>query len=186
MTSSLLEDKDGSILLEAQMLTHGDRNTDYGHPLDDYSKNAGMISALFAHKLKAPLTAADVALMMVCIKLSRQVHRPKRDNMVDAAGYAWVAQACVEETERRDPKKPLTFMDIPVAGDCTASQARRFPPTIEADVRRLAGEDQQAQSSGTSPLSDCSIPDLSECQYVDVREPVPRVTPAPRKLFQDY
>lgn len=90
-----------SILQEAQRLTHGDRNKDYGHPLDDYTKNAGIINALFAHKLREPFTAAEVALIMVGVKLSRQVNRPKRDNMVDAAGYAWVANACIEETARR-------------------------------------------------------------------------------------
>jgi len=96
-----VQDVGESILLEAQRLTHGDRNKDYGHPLDDYTKNAGIINALFAHKLREPFTAADVALIMVGVKLSRQVNRPKRDNMVDAAGYAWVANACIEEMERR-------------------------------------------------------------------------------------
>lgn len=90
-----------SILQEAHRLTHGDRNKDYGHPLDDYTRTAALASALLAHKLKEPLTADEMAMVMICVKLSRQVHRPKRDNMVDAAGYAWVAQECVDETERR-------------------------------------------------------------------------------------
>lgn len=90
-----------SILQEAHRLTHGDRRTDYGHPLDDYTRTARMASALLAHKLKEPLTADEMALIMVCVKLSRQVNRPKRDNMVDGAGYCWVAQECIDETERR-------------------------------------------------------------------------------------
>lgn len=160
--TALLEDRGGSILLEAQKLTHGDRNADYGHPLDDYTKNAGMVSALLKHKLKEPLSASDMALIMVCVKLSRQVHRPKRDNMVDAAGYAWVAQACAEETERRKskPEKPLTFRDFPIllCGDgvsealtetyykaaeqvsgvdkVLAGDGRQYSPAIEAEIRR--------------------------------------------------
>lgn len=90
-----------SILEEAQRLTHGDRNADYGHPLDDYTRTAALVSAMLAHKLKEPITAAEMALAMCCVKLSRQVHRPKRDNLVDLAGYAWVADRCVEEAKRR-------------------------------------------------------------------------------------
>lgn len=90
-----------SILQEAHRLTHGDRNKDYGHPLDDYTRTAAMFSALMAHKLKEPLTAAEMAMAMICVKLSRQVHHPKRDNTVDGAGYFWVTQACIDETQRR-------------------------------------------------------------------------------------
>lgn len=90
-----------SILQEAHRLTHGDRRADYGHPLDDYSRTAGLVSTLLAHKLKEPLTADEMALAMVCVKLSRQIHRPKRDNTVDGAGYFWVAQECIDEAARR-------------------------------------------------------------------------------------
>lgn len=90
-----------SILQEAHRLTHGPRRADYGHPLDDYSRTAALGSALLAHKLKEPITAAEMALLMCCVKLSRQIHVPKRDNMTDLAGYAWVAQECLDEAERR-------------------------------------------------------------------------------------
>lgn len=90
-----------SILEEAQRLTHGDRNKDYGHPLDDYTRTAALASALLAHKLKEPIQAHEMALLMICVKLSRQVNSPKRDNMVDAAGYAWVSQECIDEALRR-------------------------------------------------------------------------------------
>jgi len=91
-----------SILEEAQRLTHGDRAKDYGHPLDDYTRTAALVSALLAHKLKEPITPGEMAMSMICVKLSRQVNHPKRDNMVDAAGYAWVSQECVDETARRN------------------------------------------------------------------------------------
>lgn len=90
-----------SVLEEAQRLTHGPRQDAYGHPLDDYTRTAGLINAMLSHKLKEPLTAHDAALIQVCVKLSREIHRPKRDNAVDGAGYFWVAHACLEEAERR-------------------------------------------------------------------------------------
>lgn len=116
MTTGTLVDDGESILQEAQRLTHGARNKDYGHPLDDYTRTAAMVSAMLAHKLKEPLTAAEMALAMVCVKMSRQVNAPKRDNMVDAAGYAWVSHACLEELERRRkpvPKPPEPFRGVP-------------------------------------------------------------------------
>lgn len=93
-----------SILQEAQRLTHGDRNKDYGHPLDDYTRTVKMVNAMLSHKLKEPLTADECAMIMCCVKLSRQANHPKRDNMTDLAGYAWVVQECIDEKERRDKK----------------------------------------------------------------------------------
>lgn len=90
-----------SVLVEAEGLVHGARNTDYGHPLDDFSRTAAMVSGMLAHKLTAPLTAEEIGLIMVCVKLSRQINRPKRDNLVDAAGYAETVQWCIDERERR-------------------------------------------------------------------------------------
>jgi hypothetical protein len=90
-----------SVLTEAQGLVHGDRNASYGHPLDDYTRTAGMVSALLAGKLKVPLTPEDLILVMCCVKLSRQVNHPKRDNMTDLAGYAECEQWCIDERARR-------------------------------------------------------------------------------------
>lgn len=90
-----------SVLTEAQGLVHGDRNAAYGNPLDDFSRTAGMVSAMLAHKLKEPLTAEEVGMFMVCVKLSRQVNAPKRDNCVDGAGYFETVQWCIDERARR-------------------------------------------------------------------------------------
>jgi hypothetical protein len=119
-----IDDGNESILQEAHRLTHGNRNADYGHPLDDYTRTAALVSALFAHKLTEPLTADEMALAMVCVKLSRQAHKPKRDNMVDAAGYCWVAHACLEEAARR----------MAVAGEPVAYTPAVLPPPTPAPM----------------------------------------------------
>lgn len=97
-----------SVLEEAQRLTHGDRTAAYGHPYDDYSRTAALWSILLGAKLTKPITAHEAALCMIAVKLSREVHLPKRDNMVDAAGYSHVAFKCHEEQLRRDAEPEWT------------------------------------------------------------------------------
>lgn len=92
-----------TILQEAQRLVHGDRQQDYGHPLDDFAKTAKMWSAIAG----VEITPDKVGLMMCCVKISRQLNRPKRDNMTDLAGYAATVQMCVDEAARRATSEEL-------------------------------------------------------------------------------
>lgn len=87
-----------SILEEAQSLTTGDRNDDYGHPADDFAKVVGMVNAAFAHKLKEPFTIYDWPLIMNMVKISREINVPKRDNRVDGAGY-WNTLQMIHDRE---------------------------------------------------------------------------------------
>ncbi|MCC6910049.1 MAG: DUF4406 domain-containing protein [Phycisphaerales bacterium] len=77
-----------SVLAEAARVTSGERQKDYGHPRDDFSRTAVMWNGLLASKLRSPITAMDVPLCMIAVKLAREAHRHKRDNLVDIAGYA--------------------------------------------------------------------------------------------------
>jgi hypothetical protein len=72
-----------SILEEAQRIVHGDRGENYGHPFEDFSRTAKIWSAI----LGITVEPEQVALCMVGVKISREVNRPKRDNIVDGAGY---------------------------------------------------------------------------------------------------
>lgn len=82
--------KPEAILIEAQRITSGERQRDYDHPLPNHQRIADMWNAYIGIR-KAPdklLSAADVASMMILMKMARNVHTPKRDNIVDIAGYA--------------------------------------------------------------------------------------------------
>lgn len=92
-----------TILQEAQRLTTGDRQEAYGHPLDDFSKTAAMWSVIIG----APVSAEQVALCMVAVKISRELNAPKRDNLVDGAGYFNCLQMLREERARRAKTKPI-------------------------------------------------------------------------------
>ena len=96
-----MEPERKSVLIEADELVHGDRSAAYGHPLDNFTRIAGMVNAMLAHKIREPLTAEDFAYIMACAKLSRQINMPKRDNMTDLAGYAESADWMIDERKAR-------------------------------------------------------------------------------------
>lgn len=79
-----------TILDEAKRIVFGDRNDDYGHPREDFARTAMIWSAI----LGVTVRPEQVGLCMIGVKLSRHVHQPKRDNMVDVAGYAQAAWMC--------------------------------------------------------------------------------------------
>ena len=82
-----------SVLDEAKRITGGSRQSDYGHPADDFARTAKMWTGILAGKLRdgAEVSPMDVPLCMIAVKLARQAHRHKRDNLVDIAGYARTA-----------------------------------------------------------------------------------------------
>lgn len=71
----------------ATELVLGNRNEDYGNPADDYAKVAKIWSGLLNPILKRDITPQEAILMMAGLKLAREVHRPKSDNIIDAHGY---------------------------------------------------------------------------------------------------
>lgn len=70
---------------EAQKLIFGDREAEYGHP----AENLGRIATLWSAYLKQEVTAADVATMMILLKVARlKTGVGSRDTWIDIAGYA--------------------------------------------------------------------------------------------------
>lgn len=80
---------------EAVFLVTGDRDDDYGHPLQDHTRTALMWSAIIGTEV----TAEQVCLCMAALKISRECHKPKRDNLVDGIGYLMNAYECSERAE---------------------------------------------------------------------------------------
>ena len=73
-----------TILDEAKEIIYGDREKKYGHP----AKNLNQISRLWSMYLEHPVSAQDVCMMMILLKVARQSNAYTRDNLVDIAGYA--------------------------------------------------------------------------------------------------
>ena len=79
------------ILEEAMRITSSDRNKDYGDPRDNLQQTADLWQAYLHRKSNCPLDARDVANMMILLKISRDSYCRKRDNVVDIAGWARLA-----------------------------------------------------------------------------------------------
>lgn len=84
------------VLMVAYRLTSGDRQASYGPPDQDFARTSAMWNALFGDKLIGKFEPKDVALAMILLKASRQVHQRKRDNWIDIAGYARCGAICDE------------------------------------------------------------------------------------------
>jgi hypothetical protein len=76
----------------AASLVSGDRQDDYGHPLEDFTRAGKIWSAV----LGVDVTAEQVALCMIGVKIAREVHSEKLDNAVDGIGY-WLTYFMIRE-----------------------------------------------------------------------------------------
>lgn len=90
MVSETSSDVNTSILEEAARIVDGPRRADYGTPLENHGRTAALWSAY----LGVPITPRQVCMLNVLQKVSRDAHAPKRDNLVDIAGYARNAELC--------------------------------------------------------------------------------------------
>jgi hypothetical protein len=76
-----------NILEEAAAVIEA-RQKAYGHPKDNYARLAKLWSVVFGHDV----TERQVVLCHVLTKVAREINEPKRDNLVDMAGYPRVME----------------------------------------------------------------------------------------------
>lgn len=75
----------GEILAEADRLTHGDRNKNYGTPLVNHQR----IAQLWSVWLETEITPAQAAMCLALVKVARLIETPDHeDSPVDLAAYA--------------------------------------------------------------------------------------------------
>jgi hypothetical protein len=83
------------ILKKAKYLISGDRNDTHGDAFQNHAEIAEFWNIFLDKKLQpmASITAEDVALMMVLMKISRNNQGKKNnlDNFIDMCGYAAIA-----------------------------------------------------------------------------------------------
>jgi hypothetical protein len=74
-----------AVLEDALAAVNGERNQSYSEPEDNFGRTAQLWSAY----LTVDITAVDVAVLMVLLKVARLMHTPGHvDSWVDIAGYA--------------------------------------------------------------------------------------------------
>ena len=77
-----------NILQEAEAAVYGPRQAAYGHPSENFGRTARLWTAYLGERAPHGLTASDVAMMMVLVKMARLMESPEhRDSIVDMAGY---------------------------------------------------------------------------------------------------
>ena len=75
----------GEILKEADRLTHGDRNKNYGTPFVNHQR----IAQLWSVWLETEITPAQAAMCLALVKVARLIETPNHeDSPVDLAAYA--------------------------------------------------------------------------------------------------
>jgi hypothetical protein len=67
-----------------------ERAADYGHPRPNLERTAHLFNAYL--EPATPITAHDVAILMILVKVSRAKAGSKADNYTDIAGYAEIAE----------------------------------------------------------------------------------------------
>lgn len=105
-----------TLLERAAQLTEGERNVEYGDPVQGMNHIAELWCAYMAMRpagATAPLDGYDVAMMLGLMKVARAARRPKgQDSLVDLAGYAGIAGE-IRDRELRESTAPVVIQAPP-------------------------------------------------------------------------
>jgi hypothetical protein len=129
-----------------------DREGKYGHPMENFERIARRWTTHMANTGRIgcrPLTADDVAAMLIDVKLARAesgVHHP--DNFIDVAGYAALAaEIGVPVTQEQPSARMLKGVNTRATGcTCGARIAKDLhKPDCPVDENRRALRDEFAE-----------------------------------------
>lgn len=89
------------VLREAIALINGDRNNDYGDPIDNFRTIAEFWQSYLTGTIESRgellIRPHDVAVLMDLVKTSRLIWSPdKKDHWADKAGYSACGWDCVQ------------------------------------------------------------------------------------------
>jgi hypothetical protein len=83
-----------ALLNAAASLTSGDRQKDYGNPVDNMYHIAQIFNAITGHNIKT----SEVPMFHIATKLARMQTSPtKRDHYIDIMAYAGITYECEKE-----------------------------------------------------------------------------------------
>lgn len=88
--------KQQSVLQEANELVNGDRAKAYGTAVESFGRIANIANGMMTKKEQegmarmGEITDIQVCKILMALKISREMHAHKRDNLVDLAGYTFL------------------------------------------------------------------------------------------------
>ena len=85
----------GTRATEAAGIIYGEREQTYGNPGANFERIAAIWSVIFG----AEVTPQQVGWAMVGLKMAREIHKAKDDNLVDALGYLMLLDRIKDEAE---------------------------------------------------------------------------------------
>lgn len=134
-------DRAHSVLDEASEIVYARSESDYGHPYYDFSKTAAIWTVILGPKLSpgAKIEPEDVGLCQIGVKLSREIHEHRRDNLVDIAGYAETVNRVILERGRN--RKPGRRGDPPGTVYSVLEEGLHPNPPAARDPSELYGKD---------------------------------------------
>lgn len=100
-----------NLLKEAEETIYGPREDTYGPPNVNLTRIADQWSLYMKQKydVDVKLDAEDVCWMMMDLKKCRQMHSPKRDNLLDSVGYIALIDRLSEGKNEGQVEKPYTL-----------------------------------------------------------------------------
>lgn len=92
-----MSDTSKSILSEAESILGGDRQNDYADPVKNFDSIAKLASILNGRDM----TDIECCNVLIAVKLIRERHKHKRDNLVDLCGYAEILNRLEDNNKER-------------------------------------------------------------------------------------